>query len=127
MKNELLIIYKKSQQKEEGYKRRHQRKQIYFSSDYDFGKISNQFKILKNTLGSELDKKECNSELYKTMNNLTTYEKKVIILYYFFDKTTVAIADEFGITQQAISKTKKRALNKMSSNPKLRELYLCDY
>ncbi|MEG0169971.1 MAG: sigma-70 family RNA polymerase sigma factor [Erysipelotrichaceae bacterium] len=123
-KKEMLLIYERALRKEEDYKRRHQRHQLYFFTDYDFSKIFNQFKIFINHIEDEIFNKERNSELYKAMNRLTINERNVIILYYFYDKTTVAIAERLGITQQAISKTKKRALNKMSNDLKLRELYL---
>lgn len=47
------------------------------------------------------------------INKLTKKEKTVIILKYFYEYSDVEIANIFGVSRQAINKTKNRALNKM--------------
>ncbi len=120
----VLQFYLHTIRKEEDFKRRHQKKHIYFWTETEL--VGSKYKSLKEqkTVLREVYSNEFKKELRIAINSLTRKEQQVINLIFFQGFSTVCIAEKFGVSQQAISKTKKRALNKMSCNAKLRELYL---
>ncbi|GAA0853987.1 sigma-70 family RNA polymerase sigma factor [Paenibacillus glucanolyticus] len=53
--------------------------------------------------------------LHKAILKLTETEKKVLLDAYVFNKSDTEIAKNKGVSQQAISKTRTKALNKLKS------------
>jgi RNA polymerase sigma factor for flagellar operon FliA len=63
-----------------------------------------------NTLENILQK----NDLEKGYQLLTKREKKIISLYYLEGYTDEEIALFYGITQQAVNKSRKKGLNKLA-------------
>lgn len=54
-----------------------------------------------------------NERLFSIIKSLTEKEKNVLIQRYIFDFTDTQIAEKLSVSQQAVSKMRKRALNKL--------------
>ncbi|AHV98336.1 sigma-70 family RNA polymerase sigma factor [Paenibacillus sabinae] len=53
--------------------------------------------------------------LFQAIGNLSTFEKKILYLKYYQDKTDLQIAQTIGVTRQAISKSKTNILLKLKN------------
>ena len=100
--NYMIELYHEYEQ-DRYYKRKYE---LYKDED-DLNQIN--YRYSKNETINKIDF----LELYRAIKTLKYKHQLIVIMYYFEGFTQQEIADEFGITKQAVSKLIKRILVKL--------------
>lgn len=85
-----------------------------FDDRFDGAKSDDVITEILGTGAGETDNSKVKRILMKVIKGeLTENQQKIIIMYYFKNMTMQAIADELGVTVQAVSATLARARNRL--------------
>lgn len=81
----------------------------HYQEDGYLENLSNEDKLLEEIVEDNIEY----DNIRKAINQLSFFEKKRIIDYFFYNKSTVQIANEEGVSQSTISKRINKSLIKL--------------